>query len=210
MEDVLEVYHRPRDPARPLVCLDEFCKQLLGEVRRPLPAAPGRPAREDCEYIRHGSASAFMLYAPLEGRRETFVSSTATRTAQDYARALEFVACEMFPQAEKIVLVEDNLNTHCDASLYATFPPGKARELAQRFERHPTPCHGSWLNTAESEISAFVRTGLDDRVASVEEFVRQLDATSERRNADGTKTNWQFRTDDARVKLDYLYPLIQS
>jgi len=143
MEDVLEVYQRPREGNRPLVCLDEFCKQMLGEVSEALPARPGQVARHDSEYVRHGSVSAFLIYAPLEGRREIYVGPDGRRTTQDYARALEFVATKMFPKAKRIVLVEDNLNTHCDASLYATFPPQKARELARRFERHHTPKHGS-------------------------------------------------------------------
>lgn len=210
MEDVLEVYHRPRDERFPVVCLDEFCKQLLGEVRAPQEVRPGQPARQDSEYVRHGSASVFVMYAPLEGRREVYVSPSATRTAQDYAHALEFLATTMFPNAEKIVLVEDNLNTHCDASLYATFPPDKARQLASRFERHHTPKHGSWLNIAESEISALVRTGLDDRVESADELHRQLASNVQRRNQCKAKTNWQFRSEDARVKLQSLYPSLQS
>ncbi len=210
MEDVLDVYHRPRTEGFPLVCLDEFCKQLLGEVREAQGTQPGRPVRQDSEYVRHGSASAFVIYAPLEGRRETYISEKGTRKAQDYARALEFIATEMFPEAEKILLVEDNLNTHCDGSLYATFAPKKARELALRFERHHTPKHGSWLNIAESEISALVRTGLKDRIETCDELRDQLDAVVQRRNQSGAKTNWQFRTDDARVKLHSIYPSLQS
>lgn len=210
MEDVLEVYQRPRDKSRPLVCLDEFCKQLLGEVSKALPARPGQPARYDSEYVRHGSASAFVIYAPLEGRREIHVGPDARRTAQDYAHALEFIATRMFPKADKIVLVEDNLNTHCDGSLYATFPPEKARELALRFERHHTPKHGSWLNIAESEISAIVRTGLAERIESRKEFRQQLDSVTKRRNKYHAKTNWQFTNKDARIKLRNLYPSLQS
>ena len=210
MEDVLEVYQRPRDKSRPLVCLDEFCKQLLGEVSEGLPARPGLPARHDSEYVRHGSVSAFLIYAPLEGRREIHIGPDGRRTTQDYAHALEFIATKMFPKAEKIVLVEDNLNTHCDASLYATFPPAKARELALRFERHHTPKHGSWLNIAESEISAIVRTGLADRIETRKEFRQQLDSAARRRNKNKAKTNWQFTSEDARVKLLSLYPSLQS
>ena len=150
------------------------------------------------------------MYAPLEGRREVYISETGTRTAQDYAHALEFMATKMFPNAEKIILVEDNLNTHCDASLYATFSPEKARDLAKRFERHYTPKHGSWLNIAESEISALVRTGLQDRVESLDELRRQLGAVVQRRNERESKTNWQFHAEDARVKLHSLYPSVQS
>lgn len=210
MEDVLEVYQRPRDRSRPLVCLDEFCKQLVDEVAEALPARPGQPARYDYEYVRHGSTSAFIIYAPLEGRRETYIGPEGRRTTQDYARALEFIATKIFPKAEKIVLVEDNLNTHGDASLYATFSPEKARRLARRFERHHTPKHGSWLNIAESEISALVRTGIPERVSSDPEFRRHLRAAIRRRNRDQLGTNWQFTVKNARVKLRSLYPSIQS
>jgi hypothetical protein len=209
MEDVLDVYHRPRDERYPVVCHDEFCKQLLGEIREAQGVQPGQPARQDCEYVRHGSASAFVMYAPLEGRREVFVSEKGTRTSQDYAHALEFMAT-MFPSAEKIILVEDNLNTHCDASLYATFSAQKARDLANRFERHHSPKHGSWLNIAESEISALVRTGLTDRIETLDGFRQQLAAVVQRRNLSGAKTNWQFRSEDARVKLHSIYPSLQS
>ena len=208
MEDVLEVYHRPRNEQIPLVCVDEFCKQLVGEVRDPLPSRPGMPARYDSEYVRHGSASAFVIYAPLEGRREVYLGPEGRRTTQDYARALEFIATKMFPKAVKILLVEDNLNTHCEASLYATFPPEKARRLAQRFERHHTPKHGSWLNIAESEISALVRTGLPDRVETLTEFRRLLRAVVKRRNQTRSATDWQFTNEKARVKLKSLYPSI--
>ena len=208
MEDVLEVYLRPRDERFPLVCVDEFCKQLVGEVRDPLPARPGMPSRYDSEYVRHGSASAFVIYAPLEGRREVYLGPEGRRTTQDYARALEFVATKMFPKAEKIVLVEDNLNTHCEASFYATFLPEKARRLAQRFERHHTPKHGSWLNIAESEISALVRTGLPDRIEKLTEFRRLLRAVVKRRNQAGSSTDWQFTNEKARVKLKTLYPAV--
>ena len=162
------------------------------------------------EYVRHGSVSAFVIYAPLEGRRETYISERGTRTAQDYAATLEFIASEMFPKAEKILLVEDNLNTHCDASLYAAFAPKRARELALRFERHHTPKHGSWLNIAESEISALVRTGLKERIETCDELRQQLNAVVQRRNLSEAKTNWQFRTEDARVKLHGIYPSLQS
>jgi hypothetical protein len=209
MEDVLEVYQREREENRPLVCLDEFSKQLLGEVSEALPARPGLAARHDSEYVRHGSVSAFLIYAPLEGSREVYIGPDGRRTTQDYARVLEFIATRMFPNADKIVLVEDNLNTHCDASLYATFPPHKARELARRFERHHTPKHGSWLNIAESEISAIVRTGLAERIESKEDFRQQVHSVTKRRNNHKSKTNWQFTNEDARIKLRSLYPSIQ-
>jgi hypothetical protein len=210
MEDVLEVYQQPRDENRPLVNLDEFCKQLLGEVNEPLPCRPGHRERYDYEYIRHGCASAFVIYAPLEGRRECYVGPDGRRTTQDYARALEFIATRMFPKAEKIILVEDNLNTHGDHSLYASFPPAKARRLARRFERHRTPIHGSWLNIAESEIAAIVKTGLKPRIESLEEFRKQLQAVVKRRNSSNAKTDWQFTNENARIKLRSLYPSTQT
>jgi len=210
MEDVLEVYHRPRDPKRPLVCLDEFCKQLLSEKHLPQLARPGSPERYDYEYKREGCATAFMLHAPLEGRREIFITDTARRTQIDYAHTLEFIATELFPDAQKIILVEDNLNTHKDASLYLAFEPEKARSLAQRFERHYTPKHGSWLNIAESEIAAILKTSVRPRVASAEEFRAQCSLGVERRNQAALKTKWHFTANDARTKLASLYPSLQT
>jgi hypothetical protein len=210
MEDILDVYRRPRDPCRPLVCLDEFCKQLLGEVAAALPALPGAPPRQDYEYVRKGSATAFMIYAPLEGTRRIFISEKATRTKLDYAEALRLISDVMFPGAEKIVLVEDNLNTHADASLYAAFAPAEARRLAQRFERHHTPKHGSWLNIAESEISALLRTSVSLRVDSRQLFEAQCNAGVEWRNRQCCKTDWQFSCEDSRIKLKSLYPSFQN
>lgn len=209
MEDVLDVYRRPRDPLWPLVCVDEFCKQLVGELTAPLPARPGQPARYDYEYTRHGSASAFMIYAPLEGQRKIFISSRATRTRFDYAEALRVISDEMFPGAENIVLVEDNLNTHDDGSLYTAFSPQEARRLARRFERHHTPKHGSWLNIAESEISAVLRTSISPRTESRDEFEAECRAAEEWRNRECRKTDWQFTCEDSRIKLKSLYPSYQ-
>lgn len=209
MEDVLSVYERPFQEESPLVCLDEFCKQLLSEVSAPIPVKPGNPARYDYEYIREGSATAFMIYAPLVGVRRIFLSENATRTAIDYAEALRIISDEMFPEAEKIVLVEDNLNTHADSSLYAAFAPHEARRLAERFERHHTPKHGSWLNIAESEISAVLRTGISPRVATREQFQQQCQASQDLRNRENRKTNWRFTCQDSRIKLKSLYPAFQ-
>ena len=206
MEDVLEVYRRPFDAKHPLVCLDEFCKQLLEEVATPLPVAPGTPARYDYEYVRKGSATAFMLYAPLVGMRRIWISEDATRTKLDYAEALRIVSDEMFPEAERIVLVEDNLNTHNDGSLYEAFAPAEARRLADRFERHHTPKHGSWLNIAESEISAVLRTSVAARVESREEFEMQCGRAARWRNSEYRKTDWRFTCEDSRIKLKSLYP----
>lgn len=210
MEDVLEVYRRPFDEKYPLVCLDEFCKQLLGEVATPLPPRSGTPARYDYEYIRKGSATAFMIYAPLVGKRKIFIAKNATRTKLDYAEALRLISEEMFPQAEKIILVEDNLNTHNDGSLYEAYEAPEAHRLAQRFERHHTPRHGSWLNIAESEISAVLRTSISARVESREEFEAQCDAAQTWRNQECRKTDWQFTCEDSRVKLKSLYPSFQN
>lgn len=210
MEDVLEVYQRPRDEARPLVCLDEFCKQLVEESRTPLPMEPGKPVRHDYEYVRRGCASAFLIHAPLEGRTGVHIGPDGRRTAVDYARALEHIAEVMYPAAEKILLVEDNLNTHGDASLYAAFLPEKARALAERFERHHTPKHGSWLNMAEIEISALTRTALPERIGSLEEFRERCRQAVARRNAEGCRTTWQFTNHEARLKLRHLYPSVQG
>lgn len=206
MEDILDVYQRPEDPRFPVVCLDEFSKQLLGESRQPIPGASGRPERYDSEYIRKGSATAFLIYAPFVGTREILISEGGRRTAQDYAHVIEHLVEEMFPEAEKIILVEDNLNTHRDASLYQTFTPEKAHNLARKIERHHTPKHGSWLNIAESEIAAITKTTLPDRVGSLEEFRRLCELGKERRNQAKLITQWRFTTKDARIKLARLYP----
>ena len=165
MEDVLAVYTRPHDPDRPLVCLDETSKQLVGETRAPMPVAPGRPARHDYEYKRNGTANLFMLFAPLEGWRH--VKPTARRTAVDYAHVLKEVSDVHFPRARTIVLVQDNLNTHAPSSLYEAFPPTEARRIAERFEWHYSPKHGSWLNMAEAELSILARQCLDRRIPDV-------------------------------------------
>ena len=165
MEDVLDVYQRPHDPARPVVCLDETSKQLLKETRAPIAMRKGQPRRVDYEYERNGTASLFMIFAPLEGRRDAIV--TERHTAIDYAHALKHVADEMFPRREKIVLVQDNLNTHKPASLYQAFAPQEARRLTERFEWHYTPKHGSWLDMAESELSVLSSQCLDRRIGDL-------------------------------------------
>ncbi len=209
MEDVLEVYHRPRNPRRPLVCLDEFTKQLVAHTVSPLAMKPGAPQRYDNEYIRLGSAAAFMVYAPLEGRREIRFGEDGRRTAIDYARVLEYIATEMFPEAEKIILVEDNLNIHAESSLYKAFEPGKARRIAECFERHHSPKHGSWLNIAETEIAAMTRTCLPDRVDDIGEFQSRLLLGVNKRNNARCKTKWHFSCEDARIQLHNLYPTTQ-
>jgi hypothetical protein len=204
MEDVLEVYQRPFDPDMPLVCLDECSKQLVGETRTPIPAAPGHPARVDSEYVRNGVASLFMIFAPLLGFRH--VEVTGRRTAIDYAHILKMIADVLFPLARKILLVQDNLNTHCIASLYLAFPPAEARRLAERFEIHYTPKHGSWLDLAESELSVLSSQCLNRRIPDTEKLKKEVAAWTTSRNKAKAKAVWQFTTEKARVKLARLYP----
>jgi len=205
MEDVLEVYQRPHDPRRPVVCVDETTKQLLKETRQPVGMRKGRPQRVDYEYERNGTASIFMIFAPLEGRREALV--TERHTAIDYAHALKHVADEMFPRAEKIVLVQDNLNTHKPASLYQAFAPKEARRLAERFEWHYTPKHGSWLDLAESELAFLSSQCLDRRIGDIESLRDEVADWVADRNKNQAKADWQFTTEHARVKLNALYPV---
>lgn len=206
MEDVLEVYHRPIDKDRPLVCLDEFSKQLLSDKTPPLPARPGSTRKTDYEYVREGSATAYMMALPHLGLRETFMSESGTQCGIDFAHALEHLAENVLPDAEKIVLVMDNLATHTEASLYKTFPPEKARKLCERFEIHYTPKHGSWLNMAEIEIGKIVNHGLKARIASRDEMRRSIKAYCLRENQQPKSIKWQFSNEDARVKLHHLYP----
>ena len=206
MEDVLDVYQRPPDPRRPLVCLDEASRQLLSEARPALPMAPGQPARQDSEYVRHGTASLFMVSAPLLGWRH--VEVTDRRTCQDFAQVIKALVGGQFAGADRVVLVMDNLNTHGPASLYAAFAPAEAKRLADRLEIHYTPRHGSWLNMAEIELSVLARQCLAERMDSKAHLQEQVAAWQERRNASGAKIDWRFTTDDARVKLKKLYPTI--
>jgi len=207
LEDVLEVYHRPYDPARPVVCLDEASKQLIGETRTPLPPEPGQPERFDSEYVRHGTANLFMIAEPLLGWRA--VHGTERRTARDFAEVLRWLAEEVHPAAEKIVLVLDNLNTHKLASLDEALAPERARRLAERFEVHDTPKHGRWLNVAEIELSVLARQCLDRRIATAEELRREVAAWEEPRNERAAEVQWRFTTSDARIKLRHLYPSLQ-
>jgi hypothetical protein len=206
MEDVLEVYTRPHDAARPLVCLDETSKQLIAETRTPLPMAPGQPARYDYEYKRNGTASLFMLFAPLEGWRHVEVKDQ--RTSKDYARVLKDLSDVHFPKAEKIILVQDNLSTHTPAALYETFEPEEARRLAQRFEWHYTPKHGSWLNMAEAELAILAKQCLDRRIKDQTALKAEADAWLAERNTHHAKANWRFTNKDARIKLKSLYPAL--
>jgi hypothetical protein len=206
MEDVLEVYTRPHDPARPLVCLDETSKQLVAETRTPLPVQPGRPARYDYEYERNGTASLFMLFAPLEGWRH--VKVTERRTTIDYAQVLQELSDIHFAEAEKIVLVQDNLNTHNPASLYEAFTASEARRLVERFEWHYTPKHGSWLNMAESELAIMSSQCLDRRIPDRRNLERHVAAWLRHRNIHNVKADWRFTAADARIKLKSLYPAL--
>jgi hypothetical protein len=203
MEDVLEVYTRPHDPARPLLCLDETSKQLVAETRAPLSMLQGQPARHDYEYERKGTANLFMLFAPLEGWRH--VEVTDRRTAIDYAKILKDLSDTHFQRADKIVLVQDNLNTHSPASLYEAFAPEEARRLFERFEWHYTPKHGSWLDLAESELAVLSGQCLDRRIPDRATLEREVAAWLKRRNTNNAKANWRFTTADARIKLKSLY-----
>jgi hypothetical protein len=204
MEDVLEVYTRPYDPRRPQVCMDETSKQLLKEPRPALPAEPGRPARVDYEYERGGVANLFLFCEPLGGRR--WVSVTDHRTKVDWARAIKDLVDVRYPDADRIVLVMDNLNTHTPASLYEAFEPAEAKRLADKLEIHPTPKHGSWLNIAEIELSVLARQCLDRRIDSLDALRREVATWEADRNASQRVVDWRFATADARVKLTRLYP----
>ena len=204
MEDVLEVYQRPYDPQRPMVCLDEKSKQLVAEVRPALPPEPGQPARIDYEYERRGTANLFMIFEPLLGKRH--VKVTPRRTQRDYAEVLRELSDVWYPQAEKIVLVQDNLNTHVAASLYEAFEPAEARRLLERFEFHYTPKHGSWLDMAECELSVLDRQCLNRRIADDATLTREVSAWQKQRNEAEVKVEWHFTTADARIRLKRLYP----
>ena len=206
MEDILEVYQRPYDPQRTLVCLDETSKQLIAETRLPIAAKPGQPGRHDYEYRRNGTANLFMMFAPLEGWRH--VKVTDRHTAVDYAQVLKELSDTHFPGSAKIVLVQDNLNTHKPASLYEAFPPAEARRLVERFEWHYTPKHGSWLDMAESELGVLSSQCLDRRIPDQQVLKVEVEAWEADRNRKHARADWQFTTTDARVKLRRLYPAL--
>ncbi len=204
MEDVLEVYQRPYDPLTPVVCIDEANRQLIKEVR--VPCAPGQPEKVDSVYEGNGVADVFMIFEPLAGKRDAIV--TETRTALDFANILRHTSDDLYPMAEKIILVTDNLNTHSPASLYKAFPPEEARRLAERFEWHYTPKHGSWLDMAEIELSVLARQALSKPLPDMEAFTFQVRSWNAERNTLCSKISWQFTTADARVKLAKLYPTV--
>lgn len=203
MEDVLEVYCRPPDPARPVVCLDETSTQLIGEVRTPLPARPGQVERHDCEYVRNGTANVFMAFEPLAGWREAQV--TDRRCRGDWAHFVRGLVDGRYRDANRVVLVMDQLNIHSPASLYEAFPPDEAKRIADKLEIHHTPKHGSWLNMAEIELSVFSRD-LPHRIEVKATLEHHVAAWQRRRNDAQSKAKWQFTTADARIKLHKLYP----
>jgi len=207
MEDVLDVYKRPYDPKRPQICLDERPKQLIAEIREPLAGYPGQPTRYDYEYKRNGVANIFMMFEPLEGKR--YVKVTERRTKKDWAECIRQMVDELYPQAEQIVLVMDNLNTHKKASLYEAFEPAEAKRIADKLEIHYTPKHGSWLNMAEIEMSVLSRQCLSERMEDIKRLDNEVTAWEEKRNGKETKVDWRFTTEDARIKLKKLYPSIK-
>jgi hypothetical protein len=206
MEDVLDVYQRPYDAGYPVVCMDEKPYQLLGESRAPIPMKPGKEKREDSEYVRAGHCSIFVFVEPLTGW--CHVSAQERRTKIDWARQIDELLTARFPHAKKVVLVSDNLNTHMISSLYEAFPPEKARTLAQRLEMHHTPKHGSWLDIAEIEINIVTAQCLSRRINTIETLRNELVAWETDRNMRLKAIDWQFSTDDARIKLKRLYPNI--
>jgi hypothetical protein len=208
MEDVLDVYQRPYDPQVPLVCMDEQPVQLIKETRQPLPAAPGQPEKVDYEYERNGTANIFLFTEPLRGTRHVRV--TEQRTAVDWAKEIRDLLEVRYPEAVRVRLVCDNLNTPGIGSLYEAFPPEQARRLASRLEIHSTPKHGSWLNIAEIELSALTLQCLDRRIPDLETLIQETIQWEQRRNATPKGVDWQFSTQDARIKLKRLYPQMQS
>jgi hypothetical protein len=207
MEDVLEVYHRPHDPTRPMVCMDECSKQLIAEIREPLPPRPGQIAKYDSEYERRGTVNIFMAVEPLAGKRT--VQITDQRTRIDWAQFVRYLLLTVYPEAAVVVLVMDNLNTHGIASLYEAFDPATARALASRLEIHYTPKHGSWLNMAETELSVLSRQCLDRRMDNKELLTQEVATWENERNQTLATIDWRFTTADARIKLRRLYPSFQ-
>lgn len=206
MEDILDVYKRPYTEAYPLICMDESSKQQIMETRQPIPAQPGTVARYDTEYERNGVSNLFMFFEPLAGQRH--VAVTEQRTAVDWAHQIKHLVDVLYPQAKRITLVMDNLNTHTGASLYKAFPPEEARRILDKLEIHYTPKHGSWLNMAEIELSILSRQCLDRRISDQETMKKEVEAWQATRNAIGKPMEWRFTTEDARVKLKKLYPTI--
>ncbi len=215
MEDVLEVYHRPYDPKRPQVCMDEKSKELHGEVREPLPCQPaqeghkhGTPRRSDSEYERKGTANLFVWFEPLTGQRR--ISVTERRTRADWAKEVQRLVEVDYATADCVVLVMDNLNTHTIGALYEEFPAEQARRIVSKLEIHYTPKHGSWLNMAEIELSVLGRQCLNRRIPDKETLRQEVDAWVKERNKKGSRMEWRFTTDQARIKLKHLYPTLTA
>jgi transposase len=208
MEDVLDVYHLPDDPSFPTVCLDETSKQLIKEVRTPLAAAPGHPERYDYEYERNGVQNLFMFFCPVRNWRH--VKVTDRRTKVDYAHCLRELVDDLFPNAKRIRIVHDNLNTHTPSAVYEVFAPAEAKRILDRLAFHYTPKHGSWLNMAEIELRVLNRQCLDRRIPTRERLEQEVAAWEQSRNAKGATVNWRFTTADARIKLKHLYPSIPA
>jgi transposase len=206
MEETLEVYHRPYNEKFPMVCLDETNRQLIAETRKAIPAKPGQNKRVDYEYRRNGVVNLFMMFEPLKARRHVKVMEQRTR--KDFARCIRELVDVHYPDAEKIVLVLDNLNTHSEGSLYEAFEPAEARRLAEKLEIHYTPKHGSWLNMAEIEIGVLSRQCLSKYIESKERMITEVEAWQRQRNDAEATVDWQFTTADARIKLKKLYPVI--
>jgi hypothetical protein len=206
MEDVLDIYEKPYDPKRPVVCMDEQPNQLIGEERIPIPMNPGQVQLYDNQYVRNGTVNNFMFFEPLGNWRR--VSVRERRTQLDWAEEIAYLLDVDFPDAEKVVLVMDNLNTHKIGSLYEAFPPERAKAYRERLEIHFTPKHGSWLNAVESEFSVLTVQCLDRRIGDIETFRREVKAWQDARNEKGNGMDWQFTTEDARIKLKRLYPQI--
>ena len=206
MEDVLDVYKRPYDKKRPVVCMDETNKQQIKEIRTPIPLRPGQSLRYDTEYERNGTSNIFLSFEPLQGKRQ--VKVTEKRTKIDRAHFIKELVDKDYPEAEKVVLVMDNLNTHTGSSLYEAFEPHKAKRILDRLEIHYSPKHGSWLNMAEIELSHLSRQCLDRRIPDRGTLKKEVDAWAKQRNDEGAIADWQFTTDDARIKLKKLYPTV--
>lgn len=206
MEDVLEIYHRPYNEKFPMVCLDETNRQLIAEIRKAIPAKPGQHKRVDYEYRRNGVVNLFMMFEPLKARRHVKVMNQRTR--KDFAYCIRELVDVHYPDAEKIILVLDNLNTHSEGSFYEAFEPAEARRLAEKVEIHCTPKHGSWLNMAEIEIGVLSRQCLSQYIESKEQMISEVGAWQQQRNYAEATVDWQFTTADARIKLKKLYPVI--
>lgn len=204
MEDILDIYEMPYDPTIPVVCMDEKPYQLLGEIRDSWAMRPGDDKKVDSEYTRNGTCSIFAFIEPLGGRHH--VSVRKHRTAKDWAEEIKYLSDVMYPKAEKIILVMDNLNTHAPSSLYKAFAPEEARRIIKRLEIHYTPKHGSWLDIAEIELNVMTRQCLSRRISSIEDLQRELSVWENERNSNQTGVDWQFKTKDARIKLTSLYP----